>query len=183
MTNVTINVTIAVAVTLAASALGGCSAGSGSGGLTTGALFGSAQAESVAAAVPDGSVRAAQVGAVSARAAKCGFNFDPASLRSSFLAAETAADPAALGKVEREYDTIRSKVAAAIAKDHEFCSDSKSAEIKSDLTRHMAGDFSPRQAKVIDQALLKAAVPKERETINPDFLVDSRAKKTKSVPM
>jgi acetyl esterase/lipase len=171
-----------VAVSCAVLALGGCSSG---GGLTTGSLFGSSQAGYVAAAQPPtSSARAAQVGAVSARAAKCGFNFDAAALKASFMSAETAqaADQASLAKTEREYDTIRGKVASAISKDSDFCTDSKSSEIKADLTRHLAGDFTPKQVKGVDPALLAAAGPRSRETINPDFLHDKQASKTKRVP-
>jgi hypothetical protein len=165
-------------------ALGGCS---GSGGLTTGSLFGSSEASKVAAAQPTvvtSSDRVVQVAAVSARAAKCGFNFDPADLKTSFMTAEAtqAADQAALDRTEREYDTIRGKVATAISKEPDFCSDSKTREIKTELTRHLAGDFSPKQVKVADPSLLAAAGPRSRETINPEFLTDKNASKTKSVP-
>jgi hypothetical protein len=162
--------------------LGGCS---GAGGLTTGSLFGSSEASKVAAAQPvTSSDRVVQVAAVSARAAKCGFNFDPAGLKTSFMTSEAtqAADQAALDKTEREYDTIRGKVANAIAKEPDFCSDAKTRDIKADLTRHLAGDFTPKQVKVADPSLLSAAGPRSRETINPEFLTDKNASKTKSVP-
>jgi hypothetical protein len=169
-----------------ASTVGGCGSG---GGLTTGSLFGSSQATNVAAAQPSPPVitssdRVVQVAAVSARAAKCGFNFDPTGLKTNFMTAEAsqAVDQAALDKTEREYDTIRGKVATAISKEPNFCSDSKTREIKTDLTRHLAGDFSPKQVKVVDPTLLSAAGPKTRETINPEFLTDKQASKTKSVP-
>jgi hypothetical protein len=171
----------ALACTLTSS-LGGCGSG---GGLTTGSLFGSSQAGQVAAAQPvSASDRAAQVGAVSARAAKCGFNFDAAGLKTSFRTAESTlgGDQAALTKTEREYDTIRAKVATAISKEPDFCSESKTRDIKADLTRHLAGDFTPKQVKVADPALLAAAGPRARETINPEFLNDKQASKTKSVP-
>jgi hypothetical protein len=169
--------TITTAATLSALALAGCS---GNAGLTTGSLFGSSQATQVAASqLDDSSSRAVQVGAVSARAAKCGFNFDAAGLKSRFLAAET--DQAAIAKTEREYDTIRGKVASAIAKEADYCSDSKTAEIKAELTRHLAGDFSPKKVKVVDQSLLSGAGPRSRETINPEFLTDRNASKTKTV--
>ncbi len=183
MTSQTKRVAIAAAVLALSAALGGCGSGSG---LTTGSLFGSSQAQSVAAAQPvvTSGDRVVQVAAVSARAAKCGFNFDPTGLKTSFMTAEAtqAADQAALDKTEREYDTIRGKVATAISKEPDFCTDSKTREIKTDLTRHLAGDFSPKQVKVIDPSLLAGAGPKTRETINPEFLTDKQASKTKSVP-
>jgi hypothetical protein len=164
-------------------ALSGCS-GSGTG-ITTGSLFGSSQAAAVAAQpVETPSMRATQVAAVSARAAKCGYNFDPVRLKSGFMASEVAkgasADEAA--KLDREYDTIRAKVVTAIAADPDFCSESKTKVIKADLTRHIAGDYSaPVDAKkAIDERLL-ANAPRSREVLNPDFLNDKYAPKTKRV--
>jgi hypothetical protein len=163
--------------------LAGCSGGST--GLTTGSLFGSKQADAVAAApVETPSLRAAQVAAVSARAAKCGYNFDAARLKSGFLASEATNGASAqdMGKIEREYDTIRAKVATSITSDPDFCSDGKTREIKADLTRHIAGDYSAplMQKRVIDEKLL-ASGPRARETLNPEFLTDKYASKTKRI--
>lgn len=160
----------------------GCGASTAS--LTTGSLFGSKQAEAVAAApVETPSMRAAQVGSVSARAAKCGYNFDPARLKSGFLASEMGkgASVEDMGKVEREYDTIRGKVAAAITADPDYCSDGKTKVIKADLTRHLGGDYSaPEMKKKIDDSLLTSG-PRTREVLNPDFVSDKWAPKTKRV--
>jgi hypothetical protein len=159
-----------------AALLAGCS-GSGTG-LTTGSLFGSS-AES-APAVETPSIRAAQVAAVSARAAKCGYNYDPVRLKSGFLAAEARAGAPDAAKLEREYDTIRAKVASTIAADDDYCTDNRTREIKADLTRHMAGDYTPPASKKIDEKLL-ASGPRTREVLNPDFLNDKYAPKTKRV--
>ncbi len=164
--------------------LGGCG-GSGSGlGLTTGSLFGGGKAESVAAATPveTPSMRAAQVAAVSARSAKCGYNYDPTRLKSGFLASEAQSGAAAdMTKLEREYDAIRAKVAATISADPDFCTDAKTQSIKADLTRHMAGDYSaPVNKSAIDERLL-ASGPRTREVLNPEFLNDKYASKTKRV--
>jgi|APDOM4702015191_1054821.scaffolds.fasta_scaffold53738_1 hypothetical protein len=164
-------------------AFAGCSGGTSS--LSTGSLFGSKQADAVAAApVETPSMRAAQVSAVSARAAKCGYNFDPARLRSGFLANEMNQGAAAqdLAKIEREYDTIRAKVASTIAADPDYCTDARTRQIKADLTRHLAGDYtSPEsQKKLVDERLL-ASGPRARETLNPDFVNDKWASKTKRV--
>jgi hypothetical protein len=178
------NTTLKILALMAAPiAVAGCGASTSS--LTTGSLFGSKQADAVAAApVETPSMRAAQVGSVSARAAKCGYNFDPARLKSSFLAAEMAQGSSAqdMGKIEREFDTIRAKVAATITADPDYCSDSKTKVIKADLTRHLAGDFSaPEMTKrAVDDSLL-ASKPRARETLNPDFVNDKWASKTKRV--
>ncbi|MBO0766755.1 MAG: hypothetical protein J2P50_19485, partial [Hyphomicrobiaceae bacterium] len=79
----------------------------------------------------------------SARAQRCGFYFNPAKLRSSYLAYEARrSGPEQVAQAEKVYDstfnTIRDKVAA----DPGYCTDGKSAEIKRDLTRHLAGDFA-----------------------------------------
>lgn len=175
---------LASLIAIATSALLTACSGAGTG-LSTGSLFGSKQAETVAAApVETASMRAAQVGAVSARAAKCGYNFDPVRLKTGFLAAESqkGVSTEELGRTEREFDTIRVKVAATLAANPDFCTDGKTREIKTDLTRHMAGDYSVpvNQQKVIDERLL-ASAPKSREVINPDFMTDRDARKTKRV--
>lgn len=157
--------------------------GASTSSLTTSSLFGGKSDDvAAAAAVETPGMRAAQVAAVSARAAKCGYNFDAAKLKSSFLSAEISQGAGAqdMGKIEREYDTIRSKVAATIAADPDFCTERKTREIKVDLTRHLAGDFSAPASKKIDEKLL-ASGPRARETLNPDFVNDPWASKTKKV--
>ncbi len=93
--------------------------------------------------------RAAQVGATSARATKCGYNFDPARLKANYMASEMQAGTPAeqLAKVDKVYDLINLQVKAAVASEGGYCTDSKTREIRSDLTRHLAGDFSPPPRK------------------------------------
>jgi hypothetical protein len=124
---------------LAASALAGCS---GTSGLTTGSLIGGEQKP--AGPVNDPPMRAFQVGTVSARAIKCGFNFDPAKLKTSYLAYERA-QPAGgdLAKIEKIYDVSFNGVAKAVAGETGYCTDQKTKEIKADLARHLAGDYTP----------------------------------------
>ena len=161
-----------------AALLAGCS-GSGTG-LTTGSLFGAKSDGGTVVVVETPGMRAAQVAAVSARAAKCGYNYDPVRLKSGFLAAETHAGAPDLPKLEREYDTIRAKVASTIGADPEYCTDNRTREIKADLTRHMAGDYAPPASKKIDESLL-ASGPRTREVINPEYMKDKTAPKTKRV--
>ena len=177
----------AAALLLAALALTGCSGT----GITTGSLLGDggAGAGATQAAAPPVATptdRALQVSATSARAERCGFFFDPTRLRANFLATEAQSGLAGpdMQKVEREYDTIHAKLAAVIAADKSFCTDAKAREIKKDLTRHLAGDFSPsaRQTAATGgffEDLQNA--PRSREVINRDFLTDPEAKKTKRV--
>lgn len=174
----TISIRFAVACLLPL-AMAGCGASTSS--LSTGSLFGKSE-EVVAPAVETPGMRAAQVGAVSARATKCGYNFDPARLKSSYLAYEMTQGAGAqdMGKIEREYDTIRGKVAAAVAADPDFCTDKKTREIKADLARHMAGDFSAPGLRKVDERLL-ASGPRTREQLNPEMVFDQHAAKTKKI--
>ncbi len=125
---------------LAALALAGCGASLPN---TTGSLFGGAPAAPPAPA-NDPTSRALQVGSIAARAEKCGFNFDPAKLRTQFIAAESAASPADAGKISQVYDTAYRGTARGVAEQGEsYCSDQKTVKIKSALARHMAGDYTP----------------------------------------
>jgi hypothetical protein len=127
--------------------LGACSGNSPS--LTTGSLFGGAQAKPV---TDDRTERAILAGATSARAARCGYNFDPTRLRQSYIAYETAqgGPPEELAKAERTFDYTRTSLVAKIAQEEDFCSDSKTKEIKAALTKQLAGDFStpPKKEEV-----------------------------------
>jgi hypothetical protein len=135
----------AFGLTLVVVAVGtGCSGG---GGLLTGSTPAAADAPGKLAN-EDPSARPMAVAWTSARAQRCGFYFDPAKLRASYLAYEARqSSPDQVGKAQQIYDstfkTIRQKVAA----DPDYCSDAKSAEIKKDLTRHLAGDFTPNLPK------------------------------------
>lgn len=133
-----------VGLIVGAGLVGGCS-NTASDLLSTGSLFSSKPAQPAAAPAATATDRAIQVGAVSARAQKCGYFFDPAKLRANFLAAETAQGltPEQVAKLGQDYDTVLARVAAAIAKDAGYCGGGKTAEIKGDLGRHLAGDFAP----------------------------------------
>ncbi len=89
--------------------------------------------------------RALQVGATSARAKFCNFNFDPATLKTKYLASEAAqgATPDQMNKVERAYEYARGSVAQSIAQQPNYCSEYQGKEIKADLGRHLAGDYTP----------------------------------------
>lgn len=125
---------------LVAFALAGCG-GSGSELLSTGSLLGESKP---AAPVNDGTARAFQVGTVSARAIKCGFNFDPAKLKANYLTYERQQPGVPdLVKIEKVYDVSFNAVAKAVAAEGEYCTDAKTRTIKVDLGRHLAGDYTP----------------------------------------
>ena len=141
-------------------ALAGCS--SASSGLTTGSLLpGAKPADPV-------SERALQVGATSARAAKCGYNFDPARLKAGYLAFESGQESAAAGaaKAEKVFDATRAAVAGKITDPSDYCTDDKTAEIKADLTRHLAGDFNPPKKKA-EGGLLDAMAANQNKPFVP----------------
>jgi hypothetical protein len=118
------------------------------GGVTTGSLFGSSQPKPV---TDERTERALEVAATSARASRCGYNFDPARLRYAYLAYETAqgGTPEQVAKAEKVFDYTRSSLAEKIAKEDNFCSEAKTKDIKASLTKNLAGDFSATPKKVV----------------------------------
>lgn len=129
---------------LIATALSGC--GASLPGLTTGSLFGSDAPKPAPQVVNDPTARAMQVGSTSARALKCGFNFDPVKLKTQFLAAETPAltNPADATRIGQIYDTAFNGISKAVASQGEaYCSPGKTRSIKEALNRHLAGDYTP----------------------------------------
>jgi len=89
----------------------------------------------------------------SARARRCGFNFDPAKLRASYLAYEASQSKGELlAKSEKSYDTTFQVITERISADPNYCTDRKGAEIKTELARHLKGDFAPNfpKAKVVE---------------------------------
>lgn len=134
---------------LTTSLLTGCGS---SNPLTTGSLFGGddkkkAEAPAKPAAPPDTSInRALQVGTVSARAVKCGFNFDPGRVKGNFLAAEAKAGTGVdeIAKAEKIYNVGYNGVAKAVADKPNYCTAKKAKEIKDDLALLLAGNFTPQ---------------------------------------
>jgi hypothetical protein len=138
---------IAFGLVLAAAPLyAGCSGGA------SGLLTGSAAATETDA--PGGltndnpQARPIAVAWTSARAQRCGFHFDPGKLRTSYLAYESKQSGGEqFAKAEKSYDTTFKVIRERVAGDPDYCTDRKSAEIKADLQRHLAGDFTPKFAK------------------------------------
>lgn len=94
--------------------------------------------------------RPIQVAWTSARAARCGFYFDSNQLRASYLAYE--ADQGASGqqikKYQQAYDFTKKTVSKNIAGNPKYCKDKKRVEeIRTDLQRHLQGDYTPRPRK------------------------------------
>jgi hypothetical protein len=119
----------------------GC--GNGASGLTTGAVSTDGPAGGVSNEHP--MARPVSVAWTSARAKRCGFYFDPAKLRSSYLAYETqhGAAPDQVGKIQSTYDSTYDTIAKRIGADADYCSDRKTANIKGDLQKVLVGDYTP----------------------------------------
>jgi len=147
---------IVLPLVISATALAGCSASLGE---TTASIFGggaktaevnAGAATPVAAAQPapppsSPTSRALNVGAVTARALKCGYNFDPARLKAAFIASETALGTpvAEIETLEKVYNVGFNGVNKVASTEEGYCSEKKTKEIKSDLSRLLAGDFTP----------------------------------------
>ncbi|HRD77505.1 MAG TPA: hypothetical protein PK264_16485 [Hyphomicrobiaceae bacterium] len=139
---------------LAALALGGCS----SGGITTGSILGVSAAKAPAAEDP--STRAIHVAATSAKALRCGYNFDTERLKASYLSWEgrSGQPPEQMGKIAQAYDFSYQSVTRSIPNAEAYCTDAVAREIKPDLTRYLAGDFTAPASAVV--AAAPAAVKK-----------------------
>jgi hypothetical protein len=138
---------------IAALVTAGCSGSGGGAGLTTSAILdgnspvvAGAGSEAPVVASDDPLARPTQVGWTVARAQKCGFNFDAPKMRASFLATEQQRGVTGdlLTKVEKSYDQTVATVRSNIAENADYCTDARSALIKADLQRHLAGDYASK---------------------------------------
>jgi hypothetical protein len=119
----------------------GCSNSAG-GGLITGTALAPADAPGIKN--DDPLARPISVAWTSARAQRCGFYFDASKLRSTYLAYEAQHSNAEqLAKAQNTYDTTFKMIGDRVAGDPGYCTDRKGAEIKAELKRHLAGDFTP----------------------------------------
>jgi hypothetical protein len=133
---------LACAALLALAGLMGCGAIQKIRGPSIGA---SADKEARYVPPEDPLARPIQVGWTSARASHCGFVFNPDQLRADFLAAEerVGTPPDQMQKIEKAYDYTRASVLSSIKDDPGYCTKDRTAAIRRDLNRYLAGDFSP----------------------------------------
>ena len=105
----------------------------------------STEIEARTVAPEDPLARPMQVGWTSARATHCGFVFNPDQLRSAFLAAEARSGipPEQIPKIARAYDYTRQSVFDTIKDDLNYCNKERTAAIRLDLNRFLAGDYTP----------------------------------------
>jgi hypothetical protein len=120
----------------------------------------------------DPSARPIAVAWTSARAERCGFYFDPAKLRSSYLAFEAKqSGTEQLVNVQKTYDSTFQTIRQRVGAEAEYCTDAKSAEIKKDLARHLAGDFRPSfpKPKVVESCgFFGCGAPPSEEKFDSD---------------
>ncbi|MBS0240719.1 MAG: hypothetical protein JSS20_00990 [Proteobacteria bacterium] len=126
---------------------------SGSNPLTTGTLLGGSSSKEGAPLPPESPIdRAKHVGTTSARAQRCGYVFDPATLRSNYVGTEQQQGAAGdqLAKVEKAYDLAFTAESKTIAGDADYCSDGMTSRIKKDLNQVLAGDYSSPKKSAVD---------------------------------
>ena len=134
-------------IAVACAALAGC-ASNPLPSLTTGSLFGSKPDAKAAAIAPrnDPTARALYVSRVAAKAQRCGFNLDAAKLKANFMAAEGTqggVDVAELAKLDALYNGSFKGTMRAATADEAYCTEARTAHVKADLARHLAGDYTP----------------------------------------
>lgn len=184
----TYRITVGLGLLGLAAGLAGCSS-TGSDLLTTGSLFGTKAKKSATAPAPvvvKPSDRAINVAAVSARAQKCGYYFDPTKLRTTYLASEAqvGTDPATLANLTKIYDYTNGKLLKVLADKEGYCTKDRLREIKASLTRHLAGDFAPPKKKkqVAAGWFDFQPVDKGKQKLNPDYVnYPDREPQTKTV--
>lgn len=153
-----------------ATLLAGCSGGWS--GLTTGAI-GKAPPPQLKPATPGD--RAFAAGVLAARASKCGYQFDPARHRYGFLAYEQGqgVDQNGLNGLATVYDRSRATMIRQLAPQDEYCSEERTAVIKNDLNKHLAGDFSVPDRRLAEEGGLFAGLQSSgKETFNKEFVND-----------
>jgi hypothetical protein len=169
---------VATLLLLAAAGLvAGC--GSGASGLLTGSTPAAADTPGTLSD-DDPAARPIAVAWTSARAQRCGFYFDAAKLRSSYLAFEAKqSGPDQLAKAEKAFDSTFQTIRQRVAAEPEYCTDAKSADIKKDLTRHLAGDFRPNfpKPKVVESCGFFGCGSSSDEKFSSDKFFENQARR------
>jgi hypothetical protein len=155
---------------LGAFLLGGCSSGDNAAGISTASLLdgksgaGGSETPSLAnIKADDPKAKAVQVAWTAARAQRCGYNFDAAKLKANYLASEARAGVAQpqIAEFDKTYDTTFVTVSTNIKSDANYCTERKTASIKSELQRHLAGNYTanlPQEKKVASGSLFDGLI-------------------------
>ena len=174
-----------VAHILANAMLLGCAAmlaacgSSASSGLTTGSAAGGETPGTISNDHP--LARPVAVAWTSARAQRCDFYFDPTKLRASYLAYEAKQSPPdQLAKAEKTYDSTFKTIYDKTSGDSSYCTDRANSQIKADLQRHLAGDFTPKlpPPKTAETCgFFGCPVPKSDEPLDARKMYDDMSRK------
>ena len=168
----------ACALLLAGTALHtGC--GNSTAGLTTSSTSVLPPDAPAAISNDDPMARPVAVAWTSARAKRCGFYFDPAKLRTSYLAYEARqASGEQYAKIEKTYDTTYKTTSEKVSQDVDYCSDRKALEIKTDLERHLAADYSPNlpKPKIVASCGVFGCAPSQVDNFNSKKFWTDQAK-------
>ncbi len=166
---------------LLAGAAGLAACSSGASGLITGTT--TLTAADAPGGITNESPLARPIGVAwtSARAKRCGFYFDHAKLRASYLAYEARQlNREQLASSEKTFDSTFKVISERVSADADYCTDQKGAEIKADLTRYLQGDFTPNfpKAKVVETCgFFGCAPPTSDDKFNEKKFWDDQAKK------
>ena len=105
--------------------------------------------------------RAVQVAWTAARAQHCGFHFSPPKLKSSLMAYESGqgTQPEELIRLDKVYDLSQRSVAVRLKNFPDYCNPAVVQDVRDDLKRHLASDFTPRPRKPrkngVDESLIR----------------------------
>jgi hypothetical protein len=149
----------------------GCS--NGSGGNTNGSLIPATTL--VERDANDKQSRLVQVASTSARAKRCGFAFDPDTLKGSYLAYEakqgSSGEQVGIGN---NYDSVVMSISKEVGANSRYCSDRETARIKAALQRHLAGDYTPDPPKPQSVASCPGCAPVVDEPFDPKQVWQSK---------
>lgn len=122
--------------------LAGCSGGLGLGTGT--------QASAPASHASTPAQRAVQVAWTAASARYCAFGLNPQKLKDDYLAWERAQGlpPGTIENVDAIYDKAFLTFYAKVKDTPGYCSKAKIEEIRPEINRHLAGDYTPRKRVV-----------------------------------
>ena len=109
--------------------------------------------------------RAVYVAGISAKARKCGYNFDSPRLKANFLASEVSRGTPAeeLAKLDKVYDIFERKTAASISDASSYCASDANEGIKRDLSGALAGKFDPPRVVNYDAVLADYSRPADEK--------------------
>lgn len=115
--------------------------------------------------------RATQVAWTAARAQYCAFGMNREKLRSDYLAYEASqgATPEVMQQVTHTYDITFKTFYARVREIPNYCSPKHIEEIRPDIKRHLAGDYTPSDKKPPPKEAEDIALPEAPEVRENDY--------------